>query len=134
MTSYVVSRLKEIALANNIIIIETHSTSCDPDVSVIEDRVIFMNLNFDTSISYAFRLAHELAHIIYGDFGSQSVYAFSIYSRKYEERQAHRHGLQIITDIIYSDTPTEYRNYIDFMHEFGLPAHFEELVKEVIYK
>lgn len=92
-----------------------------------------MNLNFDTSISYAFSLAHELAHIICDDFSFQSIRAFSIYSRKYEERQAYRHGLQTVYDIIYSNTSTEYRNYLDFIHGFKLPAHFEELVKEVLY-
>ena len=49
-----------------------------------------------------------------------------------EERDAHFNAVKLIAKYIYQEVPLEYRNYINFMDESGLPSHFEYMVKEAI--
>ena len=124
--------LLRIANKNGIIIkYEQRSTSI-PDIAVAGDDVIYINLNFFTGFSIVFRLAHELAHLLYGDVESQQVYAFSPLSEKYEERLAHLNASKILANMMYYEVPMDKRNYINFMNQFTLPSSFEGIVREAI--
>lgn len=105
-----------------------------PDIAFPFIRKIMMNPNFSTSYKYCFRLAHEIAHILYGDNSSLPYYRFSPLFMKVEENSANTHAVEMIANIVYRDVPLEQRNWLDFMNSLGLQSHFEELVKEVIYK
>lgn len=105
-----------------------------PDIAFPFIGKIMMNPNFSTSYKYCFRLAHEIAHILYGDNSSLPYYRFSPLFMKVEENSANKHAVEIIANIVYRDVPLERRNWLDFMNSLGLQSHFEELVKEVIYK
>ena len=132
MKQTVISKLNSIARQCGIVIIKVNAGMHDPDVAIVEDKVIFMNVSFNTKFSYAFRLAHELAHLIDGDTGSQVVYAFSPYSKKMEERHAHEFALNFLAALFFQDTPVEYRNYVNFMDVLGLPAYFEDMAREAV--
>ncbi|MBJ7615344.1 ImmA/IrrE family metallo-endopeptidase [Weissella confusa] len=105
-----------------------------PDIAFPFIKKIMMNPNFSTSYKYCFRLAHEIAHILYGDTSSLPYYRFSPLFMKVEENSANTHAVEMIANIVYRDVPLEQRNWLDFMDSLGLQSHFEELVKEVIYK
>ncbi|MCM0582153.1 hypothetical protein H9L19_06650 [Weissella diestrammenae] len=105
-----------------------------PDICYPKHRKIIINKNYNTIISIAFRLAHEMSHILYGDSDAQGVYAFSPLSKKFEERLAHENGIELIARYVYSDTPVENRNYLNFMYEFGLPSSFENTVSDIVKK
>lgn len=132
MIQTVISKLNSIARQCGIVIIKVNAGIHDPDVAIVEDKVIFMNVSFKTKFSYAFRLAHELAHLIDGDTGNQVVYAFSPYSKKMEERHAHEFALNFLAALFFQDTPVEYRNYVNFMDVLGLPAYFEDMSREAV--
>ena len=132
MVQTVISKLNSIAHEFGIVIIKVNAGVNDPDVAIVEDKVIFMNISFNTRFSYIFRLAHELAHLIDGDTGSQGAYAFSPYSKKLEERHAHEFALNFLAALFFQDTPVEYRNYINFMELFGLPSYFEDMAREAV--
>lgn len=106
--------------------------SSTPDISVPSQRKIIINENFGTSIDVSVRLAHELSHILFGEFEVDTVYSFSIGAKRRSERLAHENALRMIAKFVYTDVPLEYRNYINFMNAFGLPCYFEDMVKEAI--
>ena len=56
-----------------------------PDVASPADNSVIMNPNFETQVTYNYRLAHELSHILYGDHEAQAVYQFSEYGKRGEE-------------------------------------------------
>ncbi|TYC50853.1 ImmA/IrrE family metallo-endopeptidase [Weissella muntiaci] len=126
------SQLSTIASRNGIEIIVVDRKDDEPDLAIAGDNIIFLNKNYVTSFSIVFRLAHELAHLLYGDLEDQKAYAFSPLSEKYEERRAHYGASKIIASIMYFDVPMYSRNYINFMGEFGLPSAFEDIVHEAI--
>ena len=103
-----------------------------PDISVPSQRKIIINANYDTNVEVAFRLAHEISHVMLGNYEENCVYQFSIGTRKRSEHEANENAVKILGKFVYADTPVEYRNYINFMNEFGLPSSFESMVRDII--
>lgn len=124
--------LLKIANENRIIIKYEQRSSATTDIAVAGDNVVYINLNFFTNFSIVFRLAHELAHLLYGDVESQQIYAFSPLSEKYEEQLAHLNASKMLASLMYYEVPMSNRNYINFMNQFTLPSSFEKIVKEAI--
>ncbi len=119
------------ATASGITVKEISGNNSDPDVAFCAQKIINLNPNYDSKISVAFRLAHEISHI---QFSQPSfLYTFSPYIKNKEERETNERAIRILAHIVYYDTPNEYRNWSDFMNEFNLPSWFEPLVKEIIY-
>lgn len=88
-----------------ITVVRIPSDISNADMSNIKKRVIILNPNFETTFSFPFRIAHEMAHILYGT-GSKT-YTFSPLSKKDEEIEANVHGIQILADIFFGDYYTE---------------------------
>lgn len=86
-------------------VITLPSDNSNSDMSNIRKRVIILNPNFETTFSFPFRIAHEMAHVLYGT-GSKT-YTFSPLSKKDEEIEANIHGIQILSDIFFGDYYTE---------------------------
>lgn len=103
-----------------------------PDICVPSQRKIIINANYDTHVEVAFRLAHEISHIMLGNYQENHLYQFSIGTRKRSEREANENAVKILGKFVYADTPVEYRNYINFMNKFGLPSSFEPMVEDII--
>ena len=103
-----------------------------PDISVPSQRKIIINANYDTNVEVAFRLAHEISHVMLGNYEENCIYQFSIGTRRVSEREANENAVKILGKFVYADTPVEYRNYINFMNEFGLPSSFESMVEDII--
>ena len=103
-----------------------------PDISVPSQRKIIINANYDTNVEVAFRLAHEISHVMLGNYEENCVYQFSIGTRKRSEHEANENAIRVLGKFVYADTPVEYRNYINFMNEFGLPSSFESMVRDII--
>lgn len=132
MISIVSEALSKIIRDYDVTVLQIESSSSDPDVAIPIEKLVIINTGLNTHYSMEFRLAHELSHIIYGDSESQKVYAFSPLSKKEEENVANYQAIRMLARIAYQDTPMEYRNYIDFMDIFGLPLHFENVVKRAV--
>lgn len=131
MHEELLDRLLYAAKRSDITITEVAGSSTDPDVAFCNRRLININHNYESSISVAFRLAHEISHI---EFSKPSyLYTFSPYIKNKEERETNERAIRIISRLIYIDTPNEYRNWSNFMTDFGLPSWFEPLVKDLIY-
>ena len=125
-------RLLYIANQSGITITEIPGATSDPDVAFCNRKIININHNYESHISVAFRLAHEISHI---QFSNPSfLYTFSPYIKNREERETNERAIRIIARLVYADTPNEYRNWSDFMGEFNLPNWFEPLVKDLIYE
>ena len=103
-----------------------------PDISVPSQRKIIINANYDTNVEVAFRLAHEISHVMLGNYEENCVQQFSIGTRKRSEQEANENAIRVLGKFVYADTPVEYRNYINFMNEFGLPSSFESMVRDII--
>lgn len=103
-----------------------------PDISVPSQRKIIINANYDTNVEVAFRLAHEISHVMLGNYEENCIYQFSIGTRRVSEREANENAVKTLGKFVYADTPVEYRNYINFMNEFGLPSSFESMVRDII--
>ncbi|HJF25144.1 MAG TPA: hypothetical protein K8V18_09205 [Proteus mirabilis] len=125
------NRLIFIAEHDDILITEVLGKANDPDVAFCKDRIININRNYDSPISVAFRLAHEISHIRFSQ--PSFLYQFSPYIKNKEERETNERAIRIIARLVYMETPNEYRNWSDFMNEFNLPSWFEPLVKDLIY-
>lgn len=93
-------------------------------------KTIILNMHYQTSVSLAFRLAHEISHLLYGDYSSQNLYHFSPLCVTFEERAAHVGAIHLIAKYVYKEVPKEYRNYKDFIDILGLPSSFENMVIE----
>lgn len=131
MHEELLKRLLGVAEKSDIVITDILGGPSDPDVAFCSDRIININRNYDSPISVAFRLAHEISHI---QFSQPSfLYHFSPYIKNKEERETNERAIRIIARLVYMDTPNEYRNWSDFMNEFNLPSWFEPLVKDLIY-
>ena len=103
-----------------------------PDISVPSQRKIIINANYDTNVEVAFRLAHEISHVMLGNYEENCIYQFSIGTRRASEHEANENAVKILGKFVYADTPVEYRNYVNFMNEFGLPSSFEPMVEDII--
>lgn len=93
-------------------------------------KTIILNIHYQTPVSLAFRLAHEISHLLYGDYSSQQLYHFSPLCVTSEERAAHVGAIHLIAKYVYQEVPKEYRNYFEFMDILGLPSSFENMVIE----
>lgn len=103
----------------------------DPDVAFCNQKIINMNTNFESNISVAFRIAHEISHILFSK--PSFLYTFSPYVKNKEERQTNERAIHMIARLIYEDVPKDQINWLNFMNEFNLPSWFEPLVKDIIY-
>lgn len=82
-----------------------------PDVASPVDNAVIMNLNFKVNVDYAYRMAHELSHILYGDRDAQAVYQFSEYGKRGEELLAHRNAIRMLMSIEMPSSPLTFMNY-----------------------
>ena len=122
-----------IAIRNDIkVVFSEDLDTYTPDLSVPSQRKVIINRNSNNNVSVAFRLAHELSHILFGSVEQNRVYAFSIGATKLSERIAHEQAMHIIAKYVFQDTPVEYRNYINFMESLGLPSYFEDMAREAV--
>lgn len=90
-----------------------------PDVASPADNSVIMNPNFETQVTYNYRLAHELSHILYGDHEAQAVYQFSEYGKRGEELLAHRNAIRMLMSIEMPSSP------LTFMSYYRVPAWLE---------
>lgn len=130
--SEIADELKDQAKCHNIDILDIFDLTAEtPDFSVVKRQGIFMNLNFDTKVSYEFRLAHELSHLIYGDGDIQRIYTFSEFGHRREELLAHRNAIRMLMSI---EMPT---NVNTFMEYYSVPSWLEKDVdrtfRELVY-
>lgn len=125
------SKLIYIADVSGITIKQIEGSTTDPDVAFCKQKIINLNTNFDSNISVAFRLAHEISHIEFSP--PSSLYTFSPYIRDKEEWETNARAIQIIARLMYEDVPLDKRNWLNFMNEFNLPTWFEPMVKGIIY-
>lgn len=102
------SLLLKVAEKAGITITDIPGNSNDPDVAFCKSKIININRNYNSNISVAFRLAHEISHI---EFSQPSfLYAFSPYIKNKEERETNERAIRMIARLVYIDTPNEYRN------------------------
>lgn len=119
----VLGELEKIARQNEITIFDVDNLESDtPDSSVSEARLVLMNPSYKKS-SYAFRLAHELSHIIYGNNLPEVVYQFSPYFQRGEEYEMHKHAIDMLTEL---KRPT---NVQTFMEVYKVPSWLLEYVE-----
>lgn len=108
----ITNALKEIACNNNIIVEDNiNLSSGTPDFSVVNRQGVFMNKKFDTNVSFNFRLAHELCHLIYGNRDIQKIYTFSEFGHRHEELLAHRNAMRMLMSIEMPSSPFSFMNY-----------------------
>ncbi|KAA8327825.1 ImmA/IrrE family metallo-endopeptidase [Leuconostoc carnosum] len=110
--SEIINNLQLLAYKNDIIIQNIYNLSTEtPDFSVVNRQGIFMNCNYETPVSYDFRLAHELSHLIYGNADIQKIYTFSEFGHRYEELLAHQNAIRILMSIDMPSTPLTFMSY-----------------------
>lgn len=125
----ITNALKEIACNHNIIVEDNiNLSSVTPDFSVVRRQGVFMNKNFETSVSFNFRLAHELSHLIYGDKYLQKIYTFSEFGHRHEELLAHRNAIRMLMSIEIPISPFNFMSYyhIPFWLECDVIRTFNE--------
>lgn len=121
----VLEELEKIARINDITIFDVDSLENDtPDSSVSEARLVLMNPAYNKS-SYAFRLAHELSHIMYGNNLPNVVYQFSPYFQRGEEFNMHKQAIDMLMNIKMPN------NTVTFMEYFKVPGWLESEVVKV---
>lgn len=114
------SSLEELACGNDITIVNADDLSSNvPDTALVNTRAIIMNIEFDVNVEYAYRLAHELSHILYGDHDAQAVYQFSEYGKRGEELLAHKNAIRLLMSIEMPSNP------VTFMSYYHVPAWLE---------
>lgn len=122
--SEIAEELQRQARCNNIDILDIFDLTTDtPDFSVVKRQGVFMNINFDTKVSYEFRLAHELSHLIYGDGDIQRIYTFSEFGHRREELLAHRNAIHMLMSI---EMPTSVNTFMEYYH---VPSWLEKDVE-----
>lgn len=125
ISSEVSTKLSVIATKNNIIIRDNLNLMTNtPDVCFTYDKGVVMNPNWETNVSYPFRLAHELSHILYGDHEAQAVYQFSEYGKRGEELLAHRNAIKMLMSI---EMPTTVNGFMEYYH---VPSWLERYANE----
>lgn len=121
----ITNALKEIACNHNIIVEDNiNLSSGTPDFSVVNRQGVFMNKNFDTNVSFNFRLAHELSHLIYGNKDIQKIYTFSEFGHRHEELLAHRNAIRMLMSI---EMPTTVNGFMEYYH---VPSWLEQYANE----
>lgn len=121
----IVSLLENKALTNDVVFVNAYDLSPDvPDAALIKTRAIIMNIFFDINAGYAYRFAHELSHILYGDPDAQSVYYFSEYGKRGEELLAHRNAIKMLMSI---EMPTTVNGFMEYYH---VPSWLEHYANE----
>lgn len=116
--------LQNIARKNDIKVLDVHDVKSNvPDTTWTAIKTIMMNFNFDTKVSYNFRLAHELSHLLYGDMSLQEVYQFSEFGKRGEELLAHKNAIKMLMEI---ERPTNVHTFMDF---YDVPSWLEEYVE-----
>lgn len=129
LNQQIVTSLEEIAAKHNISVVSAEDLSTNvPDSALINSRVVVMNSKLDTSVDYAYRLAHELSHILYGDRDMQIVYQFSEYGKRGEELLAHRNAIKMLMVIKMPVSP------LSFMNFYNIPAWLEFEVFSIFNK
>lgn len=116
----ITDNLHKLACANHIIVESVRDLSPEtPDFSIVRRQGVFMNTNYETNVSFNFRLAHELSHLLYGDKDMQKIYTFSEFGHRYEELQAHRNAIRMLMSIEMPSNP------LTFMSYYHVPAWLE---------
>ncbi|USS91994.1 ImmA/IrrE family metallo-endopeptidase [Fructobacillus americanaquae] len=119
----IIYSLEKIAKQNTITIVDVDSLDDDDsDTSMPDNKIVFMNPAYKKS-SYAFRLAHELSHIMYGNNLPNAVYRFSPYFQRGEEYEMHKHAIDMLMGI---KRPTSVQT---FMEVYKIPSWLEEYVE-----
>ena len=114
------------------IVLSDELSGSTADFAIVKLRTVVINVNSSTSIELVFRLAHELAHLLFGADLNTKVYHFSPLTKRHEERIAHEQAMHMIAKYVFQDTPVEYRNYVNFMDVLGLPSYFEDMAREAV--
>lgn len=123
--SEIVEELQNQAKYHNIDILDIFDLSPEtPDFSVVKRQGVFMNINFDTKVSYEFRLAHEMSHLIYGDGDIQRIYTFSEFGHRREELLAHRNAIRLLMSI---KLPTNVNTFMEYYH---VPSWLEKDIEK----
>lgn len=128
----IVSLLENKALTNDVVFVNAYDLSPDvPDAALIKTRAIIMNNFFDINAGYAYRFAHELSHILYGDPDAQSVYYFSEYGKRGEELLAHKNAIKMLMSI---EMPTTVNGFMEYYHvPSWLEKDVERTFSELVY-
>lgn len=120
--------LKNIATKNNVKVLNVDDVKSNvPDTTWPSCKAIMMNINFNTKVSYNFRLAHELSHLLYGDTSLQDAYQFCEFGKRGEELLAHKNAVKMLMEI---KRPTSVETFMDF---YEVPSWLSEYV-EAEYK
>lgn len=119
--------LEKLAYKHGITIERVPLRSHVPDVAVPHDKLVIMNVNSNIKYKYVYRLAHELAHILYGDPNDHKAYSFSIGAKRAEEIMAHKNAVKLLAEYDGGFT-----NYADACVWFGIPSFMEETVREYV--
>lgn len=130
MEEELLDHLRSLATRQGITIEYIEGSNTDPDVAFYEDMTINMNPNYQSTFPASFRLAHELAHLLYSE--PTFAYMFSPLMQNKEERLAHEKAIELISNYVYRDTPVEHRNWLEFMDKFNLPLWFEFAVQDAV--
>lgn len=121
----IVTSLENKALTNDVVFVNAYDLSPDvPDAALIKTRAIIMNNFFDINAGYAYRFAHELSHVLYGDSDAQAVYYFSEYGKRGEELLAHRNAIKMLMSI---EIPTSVNGFMEYYH---VPSWLERYANE----
>ena len=121
----ITDNLHKVASDNHIIVENVYDLSPEtPDFSIVRRQGVFMNTNYETNVSFNFRLAHELSHLLYGDKDIQKIYTFSEFGHRYEELQAHRNAIRMLMSI---EMPS---SSLTFMSYYRVPAWLENDVTQ----
>ncbi|MGO0155241.1 ImmA/IrrE family metallo-endopeptidase [Leuconostoc mesenteroides] len=113
--------LDQIVQKNGLILIHIDGKELDPDVANGRKRAIIINNNYKTNFSRYFRIAHEIAHLIYTR--SNDTYTFSPLSKLSDETEANLHAIQILIDFYFSEIPLKqdrWERRFHFIEAFGL--------------
>lgn len=128
----VIEELEYKMQTHHINLLEVHGNSSDADLSNKATRTVIINPNFDTSFSLPFRLAHEMAHVIYGE--KSKTYLFSPLSKKNEEIKANIFAIKMLCDLYFVDygsNTQRWENRFNFIELFGLRP-LDHLVEQVL--
>ncbi|MFK8199876.1 ImmA/IrrE family metallo-endopeptidase [Leuconostoc mesenteroides] len=117
------SSLEKLACENDVAIVNADDLSTNvPDTVLVNTRVIIMNRQFDINVDYAYRLAHEISHILYGDHEAQAVYQFSEFGKRGEELLAHKNAIRLLMSIELPSNPLKFISY------YRVPSWIESYV------
>lgn len=117
------SSLEKLACENDVAIVNADDLSTNvPDTALVNTRAVIMNRHFDINVDYAYRLAHEISHILYGDHEAQAVYQFSEFSKRGEELLAHKNAIRLLMSIELPSNPLKFISY------YRVPSWLESYV------